>query len=187
MLEIKSTLRMYKANPASRDFKNAPARLQKPAGNGTVSDPTRVDGCSAASTNGSTNGSVQSLPPKQGAKRGRPRNNEPKQNKKGKKDKKKEKQVIQPEVLNVLGKLVQLGKPFDKTLSEIVDYAEGPLDHRARKEGDDSPIKELLEIENEWKAYQAAKLKQLTAFLERQGLIPIGGVDAVAAGRDTLG
>jgi hypothetical protein len=183
MLEIKSTLRMYKANPASRDFKNAPAHLQNPTGNGTVSDSTRVNGSSAASTNGL----VQFSPPKQGPKRGRPSNNEPKQSaKRGKKDKKKEKQEIQPKVLNVLAKLHQLGNPFEKTLSEIVDYAELPLDQQARLEGNDGPIKELLEIEEEWKAYQAAKLKQLTAFLERQGLIPIGGVEAAAAGRDTL-
>ena len=140
-----------------------------------------------SNSTGSTNGSVQSSPPNQGTKRGCPSNDEPKQRKKGKKDRNKEKRVIPLECLNVLSKLVQLGKPFEKSLSEIVDYAEGPLDQQARVEGTDSPIKELLGIEEEWKAYQAGTLKQLTVVLERQGLIPIGGVETVAAGRDTLG
>ena len=218
-MEINSALRMYNADPESRDFKNAPAYLQKPGGNGIISGSKTVNG----SSSGSPNGTVQSSPPKQGPKRGSQASKEPKQNAKngkkdqkgkkdknsenGKKDKKEkkkkekpEKLPIPPEVKNVLALLNAPVKPFDKTLKDIFDYAADALDKQQDNEG---PIKDMLEIEDEWKTYQAMKLnqvtedewetyqamklKQVTTFLERNGLIPMGGVEAIATGRDMLG
>ena len=127
--------------------------------------------------------SAQCPQPNNGFKRGRGN----KYSAREKKERKRQKKEINPETLNVLGMLIELGKPFEGTLRAIVDYARTESINKFRRDDISIPLEELQEIETEWKAAHAAKLEKMTAFLEKFGLIPFGGVEAAGLGRDTLG
>jgi hypothetical protein len=62
----------------------------------------------------------------------------------------------------------------------IVTYATGVLDKR--QEDCTEPIEELLKLEREWKKGNAEIRGRVMGLLERYGLIPMGGVEAAAAG-----
>ena len=72
--------------------------------------------------------------------------------------------------------LQKLGKPFEQDISRIVNYARSVLDTQEESAG---LIEEMLGMETEWKNDHATKLKEMTAFLQRAGIVPMGGVEAM--------
>jgi hypothetical protein len=126
--------------------------------------------------------SLQSPPPKTGLTRGGGKLSE----KTARKRLRWQKREINPETQNVLDILFALGKPFEDKLHTILDYARTESINNIRRDDNTIPLEELQKMEAEWKADHAAKLKQMTAFLERFGLIPFGGVEATGSGHDTL-
>lgn len=139
---------------------------------------------------------------KHGTKRGRARNSnqgaeaeaQPSR-KKAKKAKKTQhpKLDLQPQTLQTLRLLAELGRPFEDKVKTIVDYASAVLDGRQKvggaagagggeEEEIDAVVAELLLLEEEWKGANAGTLARMRALLERNGLIPFGGVEAVGGG-----
>ena len=78
--------------------------------------------------------------------------------------------------LSTVQRLQKLGKPFERDLACIVIFAGETLDKQPESA---ALIEEILGMEQEWKAYHEDKLKKMTGLLERAGVVPMGGVEAI--------
>ena len=175
ILQIKAMLSMHNADPSSRKFKNAPLSVKQAASAKACSDSSGpLDGKEVT-----TNSTEESSPYEKGPrKRGYPPNSsQSTQERVSKKKKKDVTRTMSQEAITTLDLLQKLGRPVERDISQVVTYASDVLD---AQENSAAAIEELLGMEQEWKSVHAEKLKQMTALLERYGIIPMGGVEAMS-------
>ena len=172
LLQLSAQRTLFDANPASRNFKNAPAYLQQ------LPAPTSISPTPQVSSSAKTNPKQQSSLPQKGPKRGRPSAKE--KQLPPRKKQKKAKITLPSDTLQALSSLNDLGKPFEKMVEGIITYATGVLGDGL--EDCTEQIEELLKLETEWKASHAEMRGKVVGVLEKYGLIPLGGVEAAAGG-----
>ncbi|KAK5132062.1 hypothetical protein LTR08_000399 [Meristemomyces frigidus] len=80
---------------------------------------------------------------------------------------------INPDVANVILRLKAFGEPFVNDLDDMISSASTFLDMQA--DVDDIAL-QLVQMEIDWKAVHDQKRKEMIAFFERHGVIPIGSV-----------
>lgn len=78
---------------------------------------------------------------------------------------------IRPEIQDIINRMKELGKPFDRGLESVISFAGMVLDGQ---EGIDGIMLQLFQMGDEWKATHDEKRKAMIAFLERHGIIPMG-------------
>lgn len=82
--------------------------------------------------------------------------------------------MLQDDTKATIDVLRSLGRPFEKTLASIVDYATGRLD---LEKDSDGVVSEVLELEKTWTKAHKESLGKMVAMLERLGAIPFGEVE----------
>ena len=176
IIQLKATLRLHQLPTTTTTSKNAPSLV-------TLSD-LEYSSQSNSSTKPFTDPSEDgdTCEKKQGS--GRP-TNDPALHKRraktigeGKKTRKDQSLNLPPETKYAIGLLQRFGNPFDKEISDVVEYASGILVSQENIEG---PFEELMAMQRDWKVAHAECLRKMTTFLERYGMIPIGGVEAMAS------
>lgn len=180
ILQIKAMVRMHNANPSSRNFKNAPPSLKENnrcKSNSELSiAPHSKQLLDKSVGKSAENGKAARKRSKSQQDPQVAKTSEPKKRKKMKPSGRKD-LTISFEVMTTMNLLQKLGKPFENELSQIIDYAGKVFDAQEHCGG---LIGELLNMEREWKNDHANKLRQMIAFLERHGIIPMGGVEAMS-------